>query len=65
MSHLKLVPTLLRGNAVFDAPRRPRDEARGAERPGRHSHGDRGSEPDALGFEVKRILANRLDSKKG
>ena len=54
-----LVPTLLRGNAVCDAPRGPRDEARYAERPGRRSHGDRGSEWDALGFERMRAERNR------
>ena len=37
-----------RGNAAFDAPRRPgtspRRSEEDAERPGRHSHGDRGNE---------------------
>src|ERR1035437_953340 len=41
-----LVPTVLRGNAVFDAPRRPCRGSSGedAERPGRHSHAERGNE---------------------
>ena len=41
-----LVPTVLRGNAVFDAPRRPVDvtTTEDAERPGRHSHAERGNE---------------------
>ena len=44
----ELVPTVLRGNAVFDAPRRlpagPGRSAEDAERPGRHSHAERGNE---------------------
>ena len=56
----KLAPTLLRGNAVFDARRCPKAKARHAERPGRRSHGDRGSESDVPGFDIKRILRQPL-----
>ena len=35
-----------RGNAVFDAPRRPCSTTGDAERPGRHSHAERGNERD-------------------
>jgi hypothetical protein len=42
IGQLVLVPTVLRGNALFDAPRRlrarPRRSGEDAERPGRHSH---------------------------
>jgi hypothetical protein len=59
----KLVPTLQRGNDVFNARRCPMHKARDAQRPGRCSHGDRGSECDAPGFEVKRILRQPLSLK--
>jgi hypothetical protein len=48
MSGHSLVPTVLRGNAVFDALRRlgasPCLSEEDAERPGLHSHAERGNE---------------------
>jgi hypothetical protein len=57
---LPLVPTVLRGNAVCDAPRRLPDiaSAEDAERPGRHSHAERGN-------ELKSFAISRLSGKTG
>jgi hypothetical protein len=55
----------LRGNAVLDAPRRPRGVTRDAERPGRHSHGDRGSECNESSCRVGQRRCARRNPPSG
>src|SRR5437660_212194 len=57
-----LVPTVLRGNAVRDAPRRlPRPLPGDAERPRRHSHAERGNEGTASRF----LLCSAFTTTRG